>query len=106
MATYVLPMTTQCATVITTYDLWMLKSSYDTFALVINFINSNWVTCHIIVGLFETLDTFGVVLTKQVKILLVEFNLTNEIIMYVKDEGINLNYHTTAFIFVVSCELL
>jgi hypothetical protein len=41
MVTYVFLATTQCATMTTTYDLWMLKLGYDTFALVINFINLN-----------------------------------------------------------------
>jgi hypothetical protein len=46
------------------------RSSYDTFTLVVNFINQNWVPCHIIVGLFETPNTFGVlVLAKHVKVL-------------------------------------
>jgi hypothetical protein len=37
------------------------------------------------------------------KMLLVEFNLTNK---YVKDEGANLNFLITAFISIVSHELL
>ncbi len=52
----------QCATMTTMFGLWMLKLSYDTFFLVINFINQSWVPCHIIVGLFETFDIFKVVL--------------------------------------------
>jgi hypothetical protein len=35
------------------------------------------------------------------KVLLVEFNLTNKVIVYVKDEGINLNFLTIAFIVIV-----
>jgi hypothetical protein len=45
----------------------MSRSSYDLFALVINFINQFWILCHIIVGLFEALDIFNVALTKQAK---------------------------------------
>jgi hypothetical protein len=41
-----------------------------------------------------------------VKVLLAEFNLTNKIIMYVNDEGVILNYHIIAFIFIVSCEFM
>jgi len=40
------------------------------------------------------------------KVLLVDFNLTSKVIMYVKDEGTNLNSLTIAFTFVVSCEPL
>jgi hypothetical protein len=106
MATYVFIAIVQCAIVTTTFDLWMLKLGYDTFALVINFINPSWVPCHITIGLFEAPNTFGVALAKQVKVLLVEFNLTNKVIAHVKDEGTNLNFFTTTFTFVMSCELL
>jgi hypothetical protein len=40
------------------------------------------------------------------KVLLVDFNLTSKVIMYVKDEGTNLNSFTIALTFVVSCEPL
>jgi hypothetical protein len=91
---------------LTTFDLWMSRSSYDTFALVINFFNLSWIPCHISIGLFEAHDTFGATLIKQMKILLVEFNLKNKVIMYVKDEGTNLNFLTTTFISIVPCKLL
>ncbi len=84
----------------------MSRSGYDTFALVINFINPSQVPCHIIVGLFEAPDIFSVVLVEQVKVLLAEFNLTNKVIMYVKDERTNLNSVTITFIYVISCEPL
>jgi len=41
-----------------------------------------------------------------VKVLLVEFNLKNKVITYVKDEGANLNSFITIFTFVMSCEPL
>jgi hypothetical protein len=63
-------------------------------------------SCHIIVGLFKSPNNLGVVLVKQVKVLLAEFNLINKVTTYVKDEGINVNFLTIAFIFIVSCELL
>jgi hypothetical protein len=40
------------------FDLWMSMLSYDTFALIINFITQSWVPCHLIIELFKTLDTF------------------------------------------------
>jgi hypothetical protein len=40
------------------------------------------------------------------KIILDEFNLTNKVIAYVKDEGTNLNSFTIAFTYVMSCEPL
>jgi len=106
MATYVLPAIAQCATMIATFDLWMSRLGYYTFALVINFINPSWAPCYIAIGLFEAFDIFGATFTKQVKILLVKFNLTNKVIAYVKNEGANLSSLIIAFTFVVSCELL
>ncbi len=44
----------ECGIMTTKFELKMSRLSYDTFALVINFINQDWVPCHIIVGLFET----------------------------------------------------
>jgi hypothetical protein len=61
----------QCATMTTMFGLWMLKLSYDTFFLVINFINQSWVPCHIIVGLFEMPNIFYVAFIEQVKVILV-----------------------------------
>ncbi len=106
MAIYVFFTIAQWTTMPKTFDLWMSRWSYDTFALVINLINLSWIPCYINIGLFETHDTFGAILTKQVKILLVEFNLTNKVIMYVKDEGTNLNFLTTTLTSIVLCKLL
>jgi hypothetical protein len=64
------------------------------------------VACHIIIELFEAPNIFSVVLAKWMKVILDEFNLTNKVIAYVKDEGTNLNSFTIAFTSVVSCELL
>jgi hypothetical protein len=66
----------KCETMTTTFDLWMSRSKYDTFALVINFINQNWVPCHIIVEFFETFHISNAILIEKMKVLLVEFNLT------------------------------
>jgi hypothetical protein len=73
-------------------NVWLVdvKFSYDTFSLVINFINQSWVPCHIIVGLFEVPNIFGVTFIEQVKVILGEFNLTNKVIAYVKYEGATL----------------
>jgi hypothetical protein len=91
---------------ITTFDLWVSRSSYDTCAFVVNFINQDWFPCNITIGLFETLDTFGVTFVEKVKVLLEKFNLTQKVITYVKNKGANLNFLTIAFTFVVSYESL
>ncbi len=49
-----------CITTIISFDLWMSKFGQDTFALVINFINSHWVFYHATVGIFETTNTLGI----------------------------------------------
>jgi hypothetical protein len=36
------------------FDLWMFRVGHDTFTLVMNFINSQWVPCHVTTRLFET----------------------------------------------------
>jgi hypothetical protein len=54
--------------------------------LVINLINEAWVPCYITIGLFETFNIFGAIFAKQVKVMLVEFNLTNKVIVYVKND--------------------
>jgi hypothetical protein len=74
------PTIEKCAIMTTTFDLWMSRSKYDTFSLVINFINQSWFPCHIIVELFEAFNTSSATLAKQMKVLLVEFNLASKII--------------------------
>jgi hypothetical protein len=71
----------------TSIDLWMSKFGHDTFALVINFINSHQVPCHVTMGLFEVLDTSKVAMVAQMKELLSSYNLLDKLIAYVKDKG-------------------
>jgi len=54
---YVLPTLAQCDTTIVTFDLWMSQTSFDTFALVMNFLNWEWVPFHVTIGLFEAPNT-------------------------------------------------
>jgi len=81
----------------------MSESSFDTFALVINFINEEWVPCHVIVGMFEAFNTFRTTLVEQMKSFLVEYQLITKVIVYVKDESAKLNIIVIALIYVVSC---
>ncbi len=78
-----------CVT-ITSFDLWMSRFGHYTFAFVINFINSQWVPCHVAMGLFEIVDTTWVIMAMQVKNFLSFYNLLEKLIPYVKDEGGNL----------------
>ncbi len=76
---------------------------FDTFALVVNFLNKEWVPCHVTIGLFEALDTSGVALANIVKPLLAKFELTSKVIACVKDEGKNLATLNSSLSDVVFC---
>ncbi len=60
MEQYVILVLDSCVTTITFFYLWMSIFEHYMFVLVINFINSLWVPCHVIVGYFEASNTFGV----------------------------------------------
>ncbi len=61
MEEYVILALESSITTTTSFDLWMSRCGHDTFALLINFINSQWVPCHVTMGLFETIYTIEVV---------------------------------------------
>ncbi len=50
---YVFPTLVSCITCTTFFDMWMLHVSNDTFAMVINFVNSYWEPTHVIVGFLK-----------------------------------------------------
>lgn len=77
-------------TTIISFDWWTFRSKHDTFALMINFINSHWVPCHVTMGLFETTYTTRVTMTTHVKDLFSSYLLCDKLITYVMDEGGNL----------------
>lgn len=106
MEKYVLPLLNNCDTVSISFDLWMSRVGYDTFTLVVNFITREWKPSHVTIGLFEANDTRGLSLAEQVKPILEEFELTNKVIAYVKDEGSNLTTMASSLSEVVSCEPL
>jgi len=47
-----------CNTCTISFDLWMSRGSINTFVLIGHFLNDKWESCHVIVRLFETIDTF------------------------------------------------
>jgi len=71
-----------------------------------HFIDDQWVPCNVIVAFFQARDTSCAILTIHVKSLIVEFNLTNKIITYVKDEGGNSNTLIVALTSIVNCDWL
>jgi hypothetical protein len=68
------------------FDLWMSKGAYNVFALVINFLSSDWQPKHVTIGLFEATKT-----TRNLTKLLDKYGLKKKIIAYVKDEGSSFN---------------
>jgi hypothetical protein len=100
---YVMTVLDSCVTTTTSFDLWMSKFGHDTFALVINFINSQWVPCHVTIGLFEAINMSQVAMVVQMKELLSSYNLLYKLIAYVKDEGGNFSALVRALTSMVSC---
>jgi len=101
---YVVPALAKCYSITTYFDLWMSKAAYNVFALMINFLNSNWQPKHVIINLFEATkilrQTFGQKFDKIVGQVWFFF----KIIAYVKDEGSNLNSMIIVLKSIVSCE--
>ncbi len=64
----------------------------NTFAHVINFINSQWgPCCHVIMGLSEVTNMFRIVMVEQAMDLLLSYNLLDQLIVDMKDEDVNLS---------------
>lgn len=82
---------------------WMSWGKFDTFALVVNYINKSGVPCHIIARIFEAQKTIKTNMVLQLKDLLFHFNLCDKVIAYVKDKGTNLNILTNSLTIIVSC---
>jgi hypothetical protein len=106
MEQYVIPALDSCVTTITFFNFWMSKFGHDMFILVIDFINSLWVSCHVTVGLFEAIDTSKVAIVSHVKNLLSSYNLLDKLVAYVEDESNNLSTFAQVFTSVVNYGLL
>lgn len=106
MKYYVLFALRRCTTTNVTSDLLMNKTRFDTFVLVINFINDAWVPINATFGLFETPN----IMPKGNPCRICEafsskIQLTKKV-TYVKDEGFNLNTLATTLSFVILRALL
>jgi hypothetical protein len=74
----------------------MSHTSYDTFAMVINFINSFWEPTHVIVDILKEQNKTNITMANQVKKLFDSFGLFNIVIVYVKNKWSNLSKLTIA----------
>jgi hypothetical protein len=81
----------------------MLNVGYNKFDMVVTFINNYWDPTHVIVGVIEMQNISNVAMENEVKILFHSFDLVDKTIVYVKDEGLNLNTLTNALKSIVSC---
>ncbi len=81
----------------------MPQIGFHTFALIVNFLNWEWVPCHVTIVLFEAPNTSGVALLEIVKPLLAKFKLISKVIACVKNEGKNLATLNFSLSDVISC---
>jgi hypothetical protein len=103
---YALPKLFQCVSATANFDLWMSKGAYDIFSLVVNFLDGNWKPRKVTIDLFETTKTTNQALARNLSEFLDSYNLRKKIIIYVKDEGVNLNAMTMAFKTIINCDIL
>ncbi len=76
--------------IVVTFYLWMNKGQHDTFTLVVIFLSIDQKPHHVTIGLFETNDTIGQRLARQLKAMLEKFSFICTGLGYVKDEGLNM----------------
>jgi hypothetical protein len=93
-------------TCMVSFDLWMFRMGVDTFILIVHFLNDKWEPCHVTIGFFEIVETFGNAMALQVNEVFAKHGFNVWVIVYVKDEGDNFSTMTTALISVVLCEIL
>jgi hypothetical protein len=63
--TYVQHALASCLLATCTLDLWILKGVHYIFVVVVNFIFNSWEAKHVIVGLFEVIDTNGMAMAPK-----------------------------------------
>ncbi len=63
MDCYVLLVLAQCDTIYITFNLLMSRTGFDTFVFIVNFLDWDWVPCHVTIDLFEVINTSGITST-------------------------------------------
>jgi hypothetical protein len=84
----------------------MLKSAYDIFSLVINFLDENWQPNKATISLFKAIEMISHALVKNLSELLDSYGSRKKIIAYVKDERSNVDSMTIFLKFVINCDNL
>ncbi len=90
----------------TNFDLQMSRGGVDTFALVINYLNESWMPQHVSIGLFEVHETIGLSMVGKLHSLFEKYDLIHCMIIFVKDEGINLMFMATTMCSIIDCHYL
>lgn len=80
MDKFMLPLHASYATIFVTFDLWMPCCGFDTFCLVVDYVDDEWVFLNVPIGIFEVVDTSGVALAEAVKQLFNEFGFTDRVL--------------------------
>ncbi len=101
---YVLHALANCFSIIISFDLLMSRGAFDVFALVINFLNCDQHPKHVTIGLFEVTKITSQALVRSLTELFNKYRLRKKIIVYVKDEGLNLNAMIATLKVVVNYE--
>lgn len=86
---YVLTILVDCVFIITNFDLWMSKGTYNVFALVMNFLREDWVTKHITIGLFYFFEISNYTWVKEFTRSFKTIWIDEETLECVKDESLN-----------------
>jgi hypothetical protein len=102
----VIPTLVSCIIYTYSFELWVSCASFNTFVIVVSFINTLWEPYHVTIWIFEVHNTTSVAMANQVKSLLDSFGLLDKVTAYVKDERFNLNILTYVLTFSVSCYAL
>jgi len=69
-------------------------------------LGKGWMPKYITIGLFETFKTSRQTLARSLQDLLKQYGLTKNIVVYVKNEGVNLNTMIIALKLIVNCEAM
>lgn len=97
-----LPTFSECAIFLVIFHLWISCTWFDTFTMVMNFVDNEWQLQHVTVGLFKASNALGGTFAEIVKCLLQTFEPTT----YVKDKGANLTTLVVALSSMVTCKPL
>ncbi len=82
-----------CVACIVSFNLWMSRAKYETFAMVVN---NSWEPTHVIVDVFEVHNQSLQPWPSRLRFCFDPFDLFNKGIIYVKDNGSNLRTLTNA----------